>query len=271
MAYDALREVTVLFGGYNGTSLLGDLWEWNGTTWTQRTAPGPTARAYHSMVYDSHRGATVIFGGQGSTGDLNDTWEWNGLAWAERTSMSLPSRQSDEAMAYDFQRGVTVLNGIHPAIPTTADTREWNGIAWAFRSSGGPSPRSGQAMAFDPQRGVVLFGGNGSGTYLSDTWELQGQCTVPTFASEPQPRSICPGATTTFSAPAVTGNGPYTYQWELLYGAGELTVLTSDDQPLACGGSASAFPQHGPTTAIFPGSPLLLRHDPLPWSGCTRL
>src|ERR1035441_6585189 len=44
MAYDSVRGRTVLFGGYDGSSYLGDTWEWNGANWTQVATTGPSAR-----------------------------------------------------------------------------------------------------------------------------------------------------------------------------------------------------------------------------------
>jgi hypothetical protein len=44
MAYDAKREVVVLFGGHDfgvhedGTNVFGDTWEWNGENWMLKNA-----------------------------------------------------------------------------------------------------------------------------------------------------------------------------------------------------------------------------------------
>ena len=111
MAYDSRRGVTVLFGGStSGFSLLGDTWEWDGTTWTQRMVLGPGPRFRHAMAYDSRRGVTVLFGGVGRLFYLNDTWEWDGTTWTQRTPALSPSPRY-APMAYDTARGVTVLFG----------------------------------------------------------------------------------------------------------------------------------------------------------------
>lgn len=45
-------------------------WQWDGTTWTEKKVPGPTAR----------------FGGtNASFVEPGDTWEWDGAAWTERS------------------------------------------------------------------------------------------------------------------------------------------------------------------------------------------
>jgi len=66
MAYDAMHGRVVLFGGFNGSSYLGDTWVWNGTTWALQTpAASPTARYGASMAYDAAHGKVVLFGGDG--------------------------------------------------------------------------------------------------------------------------------------------------------------------------------------------------------------
>lgn len=62
LAYDGARGRTVLFGGYRGSSLSSETWEWNGTSWELRTpsvSPVPV-RFGHAMAYDSARRKTVL-------------------------------------------------------------------------------------------------------------------------------------------------------------------------------------------------------------------
>ncbi|MBK8100610.1 MAG: protein kinase [Planctomycetes bacterium] len=83
LIWDSGRSRAVLFGGYaqNGSLVyeLNDLWEWDGSTWTQRMAAGPqipSARYAMLMVYDPIRRETVMFGGgiYYSVVHLGDTW-----------------------------------------------------------------------------------------------------------------------------------------------------------------------------------------------------
>jgi hypothetical protein len=79
MAYDAATGTVVLFGGAgnNGTTLLGDTWAWDGSTWTQQApATSPPARANASMAYDAASGTVVLFGGNDPRGLVHDTWTW---------------------------------------------------------------------------------------------------------------------------------------------------------------------------------------------------
>jgi MYXO-CTERM domain-containing protein len=87
MVWDPDRKVAVLFGGFDETmGRRNDVWEWNGTTWAERTVLGtkPAARWNHAMTYDTARKKMVIFGGNTGVGlasagtYVNETWEWDG-------------------------------------------------------------------------------------------------------------------------------------------------------------------------------------------------
>ncbi|MEK6799869.1 MAG: kelch repeat-containing protein [Planctomycetota bacterium] len=188
MAYDSIRNRTVLFGGNDGPQNLADTWEWDGSGWTQRGTTGPSPRSLGSMAYDSGRGVTVLFGGYtGLPNVFGDTWEWDGNTWRSRqladpTGITAPTPRRGNAMAYDSARGATVLFGgsdIQGGVETLRDdTWEWDGAMWNRRfPPTSPSARGGHAMAYDSARDrIVLFGGYGGipGVRLEDTWEWDG-------------------------------------------------------------------------------------------------
>lgn len=183
MAYDSARGVTILFGGYvvgsGGTIVaLGDTWEWDGTSWTQRApASIPNGRYHHAMAYDSMRQVTVLFGGNAGGGRLNDTWEWDGTNWTRRTPASSPPAQNGHAMAFDRARGVTVFYGSQ----FRDNTWEWDGTDWVQQiTAASPTIRYYHTLAYDAARGVtVLFGGYHSylvgstqhRIWYGETWE----------------------------------------------------------------------------------------------------
>jgi len=81
LAFDKVRERTVLFGGYkakNGRVVFGDTWEWGGKNWTA-TAPkvSPAKRYRHALTYDSRRRRVILFGGQSGSKLVNDTWSYH--------------------------------------------------------------------------------------------------------------------------------------------------------------------------------------------------
>ena len=65
LAFDPVRNETVLFGGNDGGRSWADTWTWNGTSWTQRSTGGATGRSDAGMTFDRQRGVMVMFGGWG--------------------------------------------------------------------------------------------------------------------------------------------------------------------------------------------------------------
>jgi hypothetical protein len=104
-----VRNRTVLFGGNDGGSDLGDTWEWDGTNWLRRTTVvAPPPRRRHALAFDPSRGCAVLFGG-----NFADTWEWNGTLWRQRTPASSPQAVSWNGLACDTARGrITLAGGI---------------------------------------------------------------------------------------------------------------------------------------------------------------
>lgn len=145
LAYDAARNVCVLFGGTTGGTIT---WTWDGRAWTQYlVTPAPSARVSPGMVYDSERAVTVLYGGDFGT-TYADTWEWNGASWTQR-NIPGPGPRARHGMAYDSDRHVTVLYG-----GGVNDTWEYDGIAWVQRSSN-DAPLGG-SMAYDSARHITL-------------------------------------------------------------------------------------------------------------------
>lgn len=177
MAYDTARDRVVLFGGIANAPPFGrrnDTWEWDGTTWLQRTpATVPPVRSGAAIVYDPVRQVTLLFGGDGDSGARGDFWQWDGTSWTQLTPAVLPPAVSNHHMVWDAVRQRVVLIAFQwPAF--ACDTWEWDGTAWLQRTPATvPPPRAGPAAAFDANRGVtVLYGGSisGSAAYLDDTW-----------------------------------------------------------------------------------------------------
>jgi hypothetical protein len=172
MAFDSARGQIVLFGGgnvvNNAANILGDTWEWNGSTWTQVASTGPSPREGHAMAFDSARGKTVLFGGANGN-EYGDTWEWDGSTWA-LVSTTGPAARLWHGMAYDSARRRTVLfGGQNSSTFGLGDTWEWDGTNWTQIANVGPE-RSGPGLAFDSAHSqTVMFGGL-MGNFLNDTW-----------------------------------------------------------------------------------------------------
>ena len=190
IAFDSARGVTLMFGGFDGT-WRNDLWEWNGSAWTQlcTTAPCntslPPRRAGMVLAYDAARQETLLYGGYDSTGSdvfLGDTWTWNGTSWTQHTPPTAPSARVSAAAAYDPVTQLVYLFGGANGTRELGDLWVWDGSAWQqVPLTGAPSARRDARLVWDgARRRGVLFGGR-SGTESVDFWELSlvgNECTT---------------------------------------------------------------------------------------------
>ncbi|MFH1421592.1 MAG: kelch repeat-containing protein [Planctomycetota bacterium] len=197
MAYDAAREVCVLFGGSGTTSFPNDTLVWDGTDWrSSNTNPNPTSGC--TLTFDSNRSVSVLFGGESETTTItatNATWEWNGTIWRQPNIVSLPSERKNHAAVFDAARGVTLIfGGANSSLDSLDETWTWNGETWTQLSpSTKPSKREYLSMAYDSDREiVVMFGGfdSSAGEYKNDTWEWDGtNWTAQSPANNPSARA----------------------------------------------------------------------------------
>ncbi|HEX9426567.1 MAG TPA: thrombospondin type 3 repeat-containing protein [Candidatus Polarisedimenticolia bacterium] len=185
LAYDAARDLLVLFGGVRDGRTLGDTWVHDAMAWRPVVSPrAPAPRGEMGMAYDSFRKLTVLNGGGASpeTG-MNDTWEFDGLTWQEADAGGdLPPTRSG-AMSFDPLRRQMVLFGgrvslaAGSAAPTrvTAAARLYDGITWSVLPTRETAlPRQSEAASIDPLRGVLIAqGGLGDSGPLADTVFLQ--------------------------------------------------------------------------------------------------
>ncbi|MEM7202639.1 MAG: kelch repeat-containing protein [Planctomycetota bacterium] len=126
MAYDAVRDRVVLFGG-QGDSVpvyLNDTWEWNGTEWEQRalsTAPAP--RSLLAASYDEAREEVVLVGG------------WDGLSFVVYSDVWTYA-PTVAASVTGVGAGCAGTAGI-PVLAPVAGSRPWPGNTLQLSVSGG--------------------------------------------------------------------------------------------------------------------------------------
>ncbi len=198
--FDTNRGVYVLFGGRSSalSSELGDTWEFDGVSWTQRApAVSPGARRWCQMAYDPVAGACVLFGGYDGASYLGDTWQWDGATWAPLSPSNSPSPRGRGRLSYDLTRGEMIYFGGRDLAGALSDTWRWDGADWSQvttatnpPASGGVPGRFAYGMTYDYLRDrQVLFGGTRNGPTLSDTWEFDGVDWQQRAASGPTSRT----------------------------------------------------------------------------------
>jgi hypothetical protein len=246
MATDTKRSRVVLFGGETNScsdTVLGDTWEWNGTSWTQIAVSGntPSPRVNSGFVYDSALGASVLFGGSsGGSGVLGDTWEWGGGRWAQQQPAASPSPRTT-SMAYDAANPSLVIFGgtgastldetwfvTTPATTTTLLTSSLNPAT------------AGDTVTFTATVSSSAGAPTGTVTFLNGSTRLD---TISVGSSDylgggqPPPTRAGSGATTLVIEDADTlgaGNFPITAQYTpdtTNFGASRSTIIQTVSLP----------------------------------------
>lgn len=202
LVFDRARRRFVLFGGFQPNTMLQDVWEFDGATWTQANPPSsPPPRAYHAMAYDAANRRTVVFGGATHNNALlGDCWAWDGATWSTIATPSALTPRRGAAMAYDGRRRLVSLFGGEQNGAVSAATWLLDGASWtAVATNPTPPARQAAAMAYDGVRDVVVMAGGadaGFATNLGDCWEFDGRHWAPAPAG-PSPRH---GAAMAFDA-----------------------------------------------------------------------
>jgi hypothetical protein len=218
MAYDELRQRVVLFGGLDVADTPSDqTWEYDGSsgTWEQRfpaARPGPRFAA--SMTYDADRQRVVLLGGNRTASSAMpdaDPWVWDGESWGRLGPQASPMARSGAAVARAYTGHVVLFGGVagDGQRALLQDTWLWTG-EWTLATPGAthqdaasyqavstwpgtlPPARAGHAFASSASGDLLMFGGQGDGGVLGDTWEWDARFRVwrslPAKGGDPAPR-----------------------------------------------------------------------------------
>lgn len=136
----------IIFGGNDGTSILGDTWQMTNVTgtatWLQLATPLALAARTQASMARGPGNTAVLFGGANSSTVFGDTWIHSAGAWSQFTGLG-PAAAVGASMTFDVARNMTVL--VHP----NGETWEWNGFAWRRVGAIGVPLTSGVQVAFD--------------------------------------------------------------------------------------------------------------------------
>ncbi|MCA8963806.1 MAG: hypothetical protein H6838_18895 [Planctomycetes bacterium] len=189
MAFDLVRQTTVLFGGRHDswvpTQLRNETWEFANGAWSQAFPTNvPPARGDAAMCYQPALGQVLMFGGHdGNDVPFDDTWAFDGTDWTQlNVTGPRPAARAGARMAQILTRNIAVLMGGQDSqtLQIYNDTWEHDGVNWRQVNGtyGGVYPaRAEFGMTHDLVRDrLVLFGGRIANNGLrNDVWEYGAQ------------------------------------------------------------------------------------------------
>jgi hypothetical protein len=263
MAFDSARGVVVLFGGFDGTNVYGDTWEWDGSSWTQAApASSPSARSAHVTVYDPVRRHTLVFGGADGTGVARaDTWAWNGYQWSQVATGGPSARYSAQA-AWCGDESVVLLYGGNGGLfgLALADLWAWDGTSWQQRTPGGTAPGAlgSGVMWFDPLRGETLLYGGSDGTtsqvqlfaHAGGAWSSRAAATMVPRVEMGAVFHESQGVGLVFGG--ADGTTAYADTWA--WNGGSWSALSPSTAPTGRAGLAIAYDSWRDETVVFGGA-----------------
>jgi hypothetical protein len=201
MAFDAERGRVVMYGGVDNLDrvsnarVLNDFWEWDGTTWVERTQDVvPRGRFDTALAYHADAREVVMFGGRYQDGEgmirLDDTWIWNGSTWQGRNAVAGPDPLFTVAMGYDPTERLLRLVGAQTTRTSTGidrrlETWELASSVWRQRDGVGFTAVDQRGVLFDTVRNESLLVGPGeTRRWTDDGWQLMAAAGGPAGALE---------------------------------------------------------------------------------------
>lgn len=175
MAFDPVRRTMVLFGGWRWEAdariRLGDLWEFDGRSWIEKSVAGPEPRSGAVMAWDPI-GRRVLMGG--GNGPRKDFWSWDGDGWARLAD--LPQARFNAAFAFDHSRRQAVLFGGWTGSERIAATAIFDGTGWTQLSATEPPARNhSQLVPTGDGSQLLLLGGHDGEQVFGDQWAWAGR------------------------------------------------------------------------------------------------
>jgi hypothetical protein len=183
MAYDPIAKKTFLFGGFDGTNYLRDMYSWNGTVWAKasRKNPWPTTRMLSAMFYDPITHKTMVYGGIGRVDKdsrivrYGDMWSFDGTSFTELKPATLPPARYGAQTAWDpVREKIVMFGGKDENEVYLNEFWEWDGTTWTkVNTTSTPDARMNGGLTWDAaNQRLVYFGGYG-GYYFSEAWALK--------------------------------------------------------------------------------------------------
>ncbi|MEQ9503643.1 MAG: hypothetical protein RIT81_42705 [Deltaproteobacteria bacterium] len=245
LVYDSVREVTLLFGGFERPGdpddvLRSDLWAWDGLAWRCLKAdalnpasdacadgPGgnaPSPRMAVAAAFHEDTASMVIHGGcqngnnrgecEATAARLDETWVWDGTAWSQLPG---PPPRSDAAMTAMGPGQVLMVGGCDATTSTEifarcisrGDAWLFEGASWRAVAQSSTTSHARPSLTYVDGVGAVLFGGCDAISNLQGGANSRA-CPTGTFVL---PNADAPAwiEVSTSTAPAVRSGAAFVY------------------------------------------------------------
>ena len=254
-AFDPIRDRFVIYGGTqtstdgkNTQTAIFDMWEFDGTTWTQIGGEGPQL-SKPLLAYDAARNQIIMLGTNKSLAVEMFVYDPAGAKWTQVTPAALPPCVNEGMLAYQGSNQTVVYTGGVCTNATGGDeTFEWDGTTWNKITLTAAATRLfGAALAYDDLHQLTtMFGGTPVvGSPVADTWVYtSGAWLIIADSTRPGPRSLF-----TFTTDPVNntilmygGNDEFTTFSDLWkYENGEWLYVIADGTPAGCLTPTAAF------------------------------
>lgn len=168
----------------SGATADGEVWEWNGSTWTQIGGDGINgtwSQVSHFGEVDSMASYNgYLYVGLGQAASDGDVWRWNGSNWSQIGGDSLNSgwtNYAENIYSMSIYNGKLVVGLGRSA--GDGEVWEWSGSAWtkiggdAVNSSWGATATIESVESLMPYNGK-LYAGLGATTGDGSLWEYDG-------------------------------------------------------------------------------------------------
>src|SRR5262245_13751307 len=189
MTYDVARDRIVLFGGQGGG--LGDLWEWDGSSWMQITPGGavPAHRDFAQLTYDPQRRRAVMIGGLAAGVRDDAIYEYDGTTWSLASPAGVGTVGGTGSSTVYADGRIYALRDDGTAFRD--EVWMWDGAGWSQVCSlcTGRSRRAA-SLAYDEALGKLLLFTGFDGAEISGTMVLDGNTFRPADMLPPARDSV---------------------------------------------------------------------------------
>lgn len=179
MVYSSADDKLIAFGGWNGESVLGETWSWDGE-WSKLGIASPPPRSAFGMAYNKSENKIQLFGGLWINGQYADVWEFSQNNWTSPGGPYDNSSLDHHSMIYDSNlKKVVLFGGKNYRYRMQNKTLTISGSQVTAIAETGPSVRHSIGLTYDNKNGLgYLYGGkeyvNNEQLPLGDFWKWDG-------------------------------------------------------------------------------------------------